>query len=73
MFEPDKITRSGGPSNGSAQKGTPLREASKALIQRGKMWVIARVLTPPVLVASVYGMNFERMPELAWPYGYAWA
>ena len=31
------------------------------------------VLTPPVLVASVYGMNFDHMPELHWPWGYGWA
>src|SRR5215212_7809646 len=42
MFELDKITRNGGPSNGSAQKDTPLREASKPLMLQGKMWVIAR-------------------------------
>src|SRR3954468_18960079 len=41
MFEPDKITRNGAPSNGSAQKDTPLREASKPLMLQGKMWVIA--------------------------------
>src|SRR4051794_4812987 len=41
MFEPDKITRNGAPSNGSAQKDTPLREASRPLMLQGKMWVIA--------------------------------
>src|SRR4051794_41421607 len=41
MLESGKITRSGGTSKGSAQKDTPLREASKALIRQGKMWVIA--------------------------------
>src|SRR3954470_3066011 len=46
MFEPDKITRNGGPSNGSAQKDTPLREASKPLMLQGKMWVIARPPAP---------------------------
>ena len=25
------------------------------------------------LVAGIYGMNFDRMPELHWHYGYAWA
>ena len=28
---------------------------------------------PPTLVASVYGMNFESMPELQWHLGYPWA
>jgi magnesium transporter len=32
--------------------------------------VAAVVLMPPTLVASIYGMNFHHMPELAWPYGY---
>jgi magnesium transporter len=35
--------------------------------------IVSVVLTPPVLVASVYGMNFHDMPELDWPYGYGWA
>ncbi len=26
---------------------------------------------PPTMVASIYGMNFESMPELKWQYGYA--
>jgi magnesium transporter len=25
---------------------------------------------PPTLIASIYGMNFEVMPELKWQYGY---
>jgi magnesium transporter len=28
---------------------------------------------PPTLVASVYGMNFEVMPELKWVLGYPFA
>ena len=35
--------------------------------------IVGVVLTPPVLVASIYGMNFRHMPELSWPYGYGWA
>ncbi|MFO1037681.1 MAG: CorA family divalent cation transporter [Geminicoccaceae bacterium] len=35
--------------------------------------ILSIVLTPPVLIASVYGMNFQHMPELAWPWGYAYA
>jgi magnesium transporter len=27
-------------------------------------------LMPPTLIASIYGMNFEHMPELKWFYGY---
>ncbi len=32
--------------------------------------VIAVVFLPPTLVASIYGMNFEFMPELGWGLGY---
>jgi magnesium transporter len=32
--------------------------------------VAAAAFLPPTLIASIYGMNFEHMPELAWPYGY---
>lgn len=32
--------------------------------------VAAVVFLPPTLVASVYGMNFEFMPELKWELGY---
>lgn len=32
--------------------------------------VAAVVFLPPTLVASIYGMNFEAMPELQWAFGY---
>ena len=32
--------------------------------------VAAVVLLPPTMIASIYGMNFEHMPELKWQYGY---
>jgi magnesium transporter len=32
--------------------------------------VVSVVGVPPTLVASVYGMNFQHMPELAWSWGY---
>ncbi|GJD94951.1 magnesium transporter CorA family protein [Methylobacterium iners] len=36
-----------------------------------KVFSIAAVLfLPPTLVGTVYGMNFEKMPELKWEYGY---
>jgi magnesium transporter len=35
--------------------------------------VAAVVFGPPTLVASIYGMNFEHMPELKWASGYPWA
>ncbi len=33
--------------------------------------VIATLFTPPTFIASVYGMNFEHMPELQSPFAYA--
>jgi magnesium transporter len=35
--------------------------------------VLAVVLLPPTLIASIYGMNFQHMPELRWPWGYPMA
>src|ERR1700757_3684290 len=35
--------------------------------------VMAVVLMPPTLIASIYGMNFKNMPELEWAHGYTWA
>jgi magnesium transporter len=35
--------------------------------------VAAVVFLPPTLVASIYGMNFEYMPELKWLTGYPFA
>jgi magnesium transporter len=32
--------------------------------------VMAVVLMPPTLIASIYGMNFKVMPELEWVHGY---
>jgi len=35
--------------------------------------IIATVFSPPMLIASIYGMNFRYMPELSWPWGYGFA
>jgi len=35
--------------------------------------VMATLFIPLTFIASIYGMNFEVMPELRWRYGYAWA
>ncbi|MBA4350049.1 MAG: magnesium transporter [Rhodobacter sp.] len=32
--------------------------------------VVAVLFSPPTLIASIYGMNFDVMPELAQPWGY---
>ena len=38
------------------------------VVKRISGW--AAIITVPTLIASVYGMNFEHMPELKWLYGY---
>jgi magnesium transporter len=35
--------------------------------------VIATLFIPLTFIASIYGMNFENMPELRWRFGYGWA
>ncbi|MFZ5560037.1 MAG: magnesium/cobalt transporter CorA [Pseudomonadota bacterium] len=35
--------------------------------------VASVVFLPPTMIASVYGMNFDLMPELNWHFGYPWA
>lgn len=35
--------------------------------------VVAAIFLPPTLIASAYGMNFARMPELGWDWGYPMA
>ncbi len=38
------------------------------MIQR--MTVLATLSMPTIMIASIYGMNFQSMPELGWKYGY---
>jgi len=35
--------------------------------------VVAVIFLPPTLIASIYGMNFNYMPELSWLFGYPFA
>lgn len=47
---------------------------SNRLNQIVKVLTVASIcLMSAGLVAGIYGMNFEYMPELHWRYGYAWA
>jgi len=32
--------------------------------------VVSSIMLPLTLIAGIYGMNFETMPELKWPFGY---
>jgi magnesium transporter len=38
-----------------------------------KISAVAGVIAVPTFIASVYGMNFDNMPELHWHLGYAYA
>ena len=56
-----------------------LQDAATAIISIGQNEVM-KVLTVasvagvrPVLIDGIYGMNFKNMPELNWPWGYAFA
>ncbi|MEO4001358.1 magnesium/cobalt transporter CorA [Mesorhizobium sp. CAU 1732] len=59
-----------------SQKVTFLLEATLGMINIEQNAIIkivsvaAIVFLPPTLVASIYGMNFEIMPELRWGLGY---
>src|SRR5205085_6369922 len=35
--------------------------------------VFSAILLPLTLIAGIYGMNFERIPELHWMHGYLYA
>ncbi len=35
--------------------------------------IVSVIFLPPTLIASMYGMNFDFMPELHWQYGYPFA
>jgi magnesium transporter len=32
--------------------------------------VVSTILLPPMLIGTIYGMNFKDMPELEWIFGY---
>ena len=38
-----------------------------------KISAVFGIIAVPTFIASVYGMNFDNMPELHWHYGYALA
>ena len=62
-----------------SQKTTFLLEATLGMVNIEQNAIIkivslaAVVFLPPTLVASIYGMNFEIMPELKWLWGYPFA
>lgn len=59
------------------EQNEEMRTLSRASIEQGdqvkKISSWAAILFAPGLIAAVYGMNFDFMPELAWPLGYPFA
>jgi magnesium transporter len=47
---------------------TQVTVRQNADMRRISAWVA--ILAVPTMVAGIYGMNFEHMPELSWRYGY---
>lgn len=64
-------------SNARLAQGGESRRLAKETIEQGeeveKISSWAAILFTPTLVASVYGMNFDYMPELHWTGGYPFA
>jgi len=66
-------------ANFLAQKVTFLLDATLGMISIQQNAIIkifsvaAVIFLPPTLVASIYGMNFQVMPELDWMFGYPFA
>ena len=58
---------------GQAQNEEIQRLTEASLRQNGEVKRIsawAAILFAPTLVGTIYGMNFEHMPELSWTFGY---
>ncbi|MGX6605297.1 magnesium and cobalt transport protein CorA [Micromonosporaceae bacterium Da 78-11] len=64
-------------SGASLAQGEESRRLAEETIEQGeevkKISSWAAILFTPTLVASVYGMNFDHMPELHWTLGYPFA
>ena len=64
-------------SKASLAQGEESRRLAEETIEQGEevkrvsSW--AAILFTPTLVSSVYGMNFDHMPELHWVWGYPFA
>jgi magnesium transporter len=50
---------------------TVTSNALNAIMKR--LTAITVILMAPTLIAGIYGMNFDAMPELGWPLGYPFA
>ncbi len=63
-------------ANSLSQRNSFLLDATLGMISVEQNMIIkvftvaAAVFMPPTLIASIYGMNFQHMPELSWSLGY---
>lgn len=57
--------------NEETQRLTEASLAQSEEVKRISSW--AAILFAPTLVGTIYGMNFDDMPELGWSYGYPFA
>lgn len=64
-------------SAASLAQGEESRRLAHASMDQGeqvkKISSWAAILFAPTLIASIYGMNFDHMPELGWAWGYPFA
>jgi magnesium transporter len=71
-----EISSLGEYANFLSQRNSFLLDATLGMISVEQNLIIkaftiaAAVLMPPTLIASIYGMNFDHMPELSFKYGY---
>ncbi|RMF40652.1 MAG: hypothetical protein D6753_11295 [Planctomycetota bacterium] len=54
----------------AVQQGYHLKLQDKTNDQLRVLTIISTVFLPLTLIAGIYGMNFDYMPELHWRYGY---
>jgi magnesium transporter len=61
----------------SVRQNEEVKNLTEASIEQNdevkKISAWAAILFAPTLVGTVYGMNFDRMPELHWTLGYPFA
>lgn len=58
---------------GSAMEAYMSVSGARMNIVMKRLTSISTILMSVTLIAGIYGMNFERMPELVWRYGYVFA
>jgi len=61
----------------SLQQNEEVKRLSEVSIEQNdeikKVSAWAAILFAPTLIGTIYGMNFDSMPELHWTFGYPFA